>query len=346
MPKIYKKKNKTLKKGTWYLDYFDENDKRTRESTRFTSKKLAQELLLKRLNDVEEKKHFPERKIKPITFEQFVDNVYLPLHAKPLEHYRDHVEKCKVFKAFFGSRNLTDIPLEEIMWLLNAIGEERKDNTYNNYRNMLSGVFSFAKTMKYVRENLVQSVPLRKIVPRTWVLDVDAQKALLEACSKSAALYLYDMVNFDLHTGLRDFELKKALWTDIMWDKKVIMVVGKEKKLRYVDLDSTALSLLESLKNSSNGSPHIFPFGLDDGPIKSFRRSFNTAVRKAGISHTTFHDVRRTFGANCIRAGVDLVQVQIWLGHESVETTRRHYAFLLDDHGKISVEKINKYFNK
>ena len=75
----------------------------------------------------------------------------------------------------------------------------------------------------------------------------------------------------------------------------------------------------------------------DDGgrPWKLVRKSFEAAVRRAGITDFRFHDLRHTCASWLVMAGADLVSVQKQLGHTTIGTTMR-YAHLSPGHLKKS----------
>ena len=52
--------------------------------------------------------------------------------------------------------------------------------------------------------------------------------------------------------------------------------------------------------------------------------NLRAAARIVGITLSGFHDFRRTFATECVRAGIALTQVQTWLAHRSVRTTQRY----------------------
>ncbi len=52
------------------------------------------------------------------------------------------------------------------------------------------------------------------------------------------------------------------------------------------------------------------------------------------------HDLRRTFGSNCVMAGVSLATVQAWMGHASINTTIKHYGHLVKSFRKEEIKKI------
>src|SRR5262245_60660688 len=74
-------------------------------------------------------------------------------------------------------------------------------------------------------------------------------------------------------------------------------------------------------------------------PYRSFRTTFERAVRQAGIADVTFHDLRHTFARRLVMAGVDLPTVKKLLGHKGITMTPR-YAHLSSDHTQAAVRKL------
>lgn len=141
--------------------------------------------------------------------------------------------------------------------------------------------------------------------------------------------YLADMTLFALNTGMRDQEICSLKWE---WEHRVTgldaMVfvlpdeVTKNGRERIVPLNSTARSIVEQQRKSSEG----FVFGLDG---KKLSRMNNKAWIKArdevGLTNVRVHDLRHTFGMRLRAQGVGLEDRQDLLGHYSGRMTT-HYS--------------------
>ena len=96
--------------------------------------------------------------------------------------------------------------------------------------------------------------------------------------------------------------------------------------------------IISVLKNPE--SQYIF-CNKDGKPYGDIKKSFLTALRKAGIINFHFHDLRHTFASQLVMSGVDLNTVRELLGHKSLEMTLR-YSHLSPDHKKRAVDNLVK----
>jgi len=94
---------------------------------------------------------------------------------------------------------------------------------------------------------------------------------------------------------------------------------------------------LKSVINNSN-SEHLF-VGPTGDPVKSVKQGFWAALRRSGIPHLRFHDLRHSFGSNLSMAGVDIATIQELMGHKDISTTKR-YLHPSPKHKKEAVERL------
>ncbi len=336
---IFKKLDKTENREVYYIDYYDEHGERKRESTGSSSASFAKELLISRKDEVAKRKKFPERYLPRIKFSDFVDKEYLPIHAKGLKNEPNIKGHCEKLKAEFEGRCLHEITSQMVELYKKSMMDTLAENTINNRLNTLSGIFTKAVEWGKALSNPVHKVKRFKIKERKRILDKDEQQALIIAAGQEKkASYLQSLIIFDLATGLRKEELLSVKWADIDFENGQLLVraeIAKHQKARYVDLNKHALTVLEVLPRVGE---HIF-CDKQGQRFKNFRRSFQSAATRAKLKNVVIHDLRRTFGSNCVMSGVSLATVQAWMGHESIETTIKHYGHLAQSFRKEEIRK-------
>ena len=74
--------------------------------------------------------------------------------------------------------------------------------------------------------------------------------------------------------------------------------------------------------------PYVFYDSATGKPLQNIKRSFNTALRRAGIKDFRFHDLRHTFALQLIMNKVDITTVSRLLGHKSLMMTLRGILIL------------------
>jgi len=157
-------------------------------------------------------------------------------------------------------------------------------------------------------------------------------KRLYNTCPE----YLKSIVALAVCTGMRRGEILNLKWPDVDFRRKIITILktkGQKKREVPVGVGISRL-LLKQRKHPDN--PYVFCY--EDGRcIGSFKRSFKTALKRAGIKDFTFHDLRHTFASHLVMSGVDLKTVQEIMGHSSFTTTLR-YAHLAQNHKRRAME--------
>ncbi len=147
-----------------------------------------------------------------------------------------------------------------------------------------------------------------------------------------------------LRTGMRIGELLGTKIIDICFAEKKIEIPQAQKNYegRVVYMSDDACKALKAwLKKRLPNREYIF-YGSGNREQLSYPRArqlFIKYIQKAGLSHKgyTLHCLRHTFASELLNAGMRLECLQILLGHQDIEMTRR-YARLTDN------TRRNEYF--
>jgi len=154
--------------------------------------------------------------------------------------------------------------------------------------------------------------------------------------------YLKPAVLLSLNTGLRRGELFGLKWSDVDFDRNILTVAAETAKTgrtRHVPLNSEASKILQYWKKQSElKSSYVFS-GKTGSPFHDVRKSWDSVLKKAGIEHFRWHDLRHTFASKLVMAGVDLNTVRELLGHSDYKMTLR-YAHLAPEHKAAAVNKL------
>jgi integrase len=191
-----------------------------------------------------------------------------------------------------------------------------------------------------VSENPVKKVRLyREDNARTWFLTDEEEVSLLACCGPQ----LKPLVVTALHTGFRTSELRSLTWQDVDFRRGVVTVqagYAKNGEARSVPMNQVLTTTLKAVKLQGAEGEGVF-CNRQGTAYRSFRTAFERAVRKAGITDFTFHDLRHTFASRLVMVGVDLPTVKELLGHKDITMTWR-YAHLSSDHKQATVRKLEK----
>ena len=135
-------------------------------------------------------------------------------------------------------------------------------------------------------------------------------------------------------TGLRLGELRGLRWSDVDWMHRLVHVrrsytrheigptkSGKVRSVPLVDQAARALDRLSRRDHFTGEDDLVFVNAVGDAIEESaMRRRFYLALKRAGIQHIRFHDLRHTFGTIAVQA-FTLTDVRAFMGHADIATT-------------------------
>lgn len=321
-------------KGTWYIDYAC-NGQRIRERIG-SSKKMAEQVLAKRVAAVAENKHLDIRRYKKVSFAELADK-YLELHAKPNKRSWEKADACylKKLMPYFGNKPLSDITSLDIEKYRAFRKEQVAIASVNRELALLKCMFNKAIEWELTDRNPLKTIKLFKESNcRTRYLTKEEIEKLLGNSSPK----LRAIIIVALNTGMRKGEIQNLKWSDVNFaDGYITLEHTKNGEKRFSPMNSAVREALGKIKRHRK-SPFIF-YG-DDGLPYNFRKSFETALKHSAISNFRFHDLRHTFASQLVMAGTDLNTVRELLGHKSLDMTLR-YSHLSKDHKTKAVEILN-----
>jgi site-specific recombinase XerD len=168
-------------------------------------------------------------------------------------------------------------------------------------------------------------------------LSLEQAQALLNAPDVRTKKGLRDRAMFAtlLGCGLRRSELaslttKHLQQRDSRWC--IVDLVGKHNRVRTVPMPTWTKSAIDAWTSSAGVMEgHLFrPINRGDQVFgtrlseKVVWQMLKTYVAGAGLPDIAPHDLRRTTAKLCRAAGGELEQIQLLLGHSSVQTTERY----------------------
>ena len=140
-------------------------------------------------------------------------------------------------------------------------------------------------------------------------------------------------------TGIRVGELVRLNKTDIDFENRECIVLGKGNKQRKVYFDArTKIHLQNYLKSRTDGNEALF-VSMQKPNNRLLISGVEIRLRELGqkldINKVHPHKFRRTLATMAIDKGMPIEQVQQLLGHQSVDTTLQ-YAMVNQNNVKIS----------
>ncbi len=147
----------------------------------------------------------------------------------------------------------------------------------------------------------------------------------------------YLMITLLWKTGMRISDLITLQYESIDFHNMAINIkYGKGGKSRRVPIDRDSLSLLRSYCSLNN-------IVYADKLFKMTRQNAFLFIKKyadlVGINNVHPHTFRHSFAVNCIRQGVDVRSLQLWMGHANINTTTVYLQFK-DTHMKEMYDKV------
>jgi integrase len=284
-------------------------------------------------------------KAGPVLFDRFVDEVYLPRHAKPNKKpsaYESDLCSVRSLKNFFAGKFIheitkamrEDFKQRRLTGLLSDNGSPCSNNTVNRELSCLSQILVYGVQVDFLKGNPVEGLKRLPIVHRSmfWLNKAQFDEKFLPASSKYQDGAYRGLFEFATYTGGRLNEVLQAHKDDINWERGEIRLLTlkrrtTEKVYRYISFKEIGPRLegvLRRLKphpetgyffTKRNGQP------CNDDHIEHV---FGIVRAEAKLPQYRFHDLRHTYAMHRAMTHITFRQLQIELGHSSPQSIQTY----------------------
>lgn len=340
------------------------------------TRKEAEAELAKRLNEVNSGAYVESSKI---TVNEFLDrwiSAYAEgnVSAKTLEGYKSIIQQH--LKPAFGPLPLQKLSAFQIQAYYASCLKDggRKDGrkgglsprtVYHQHR-LLSEVLKMAVKWQILLRNPADAVTPPRVRPHEVdVIDETATAWLIEA-ARDTRLFLPILMT--TCAGLRRGEILAATWSNLNEQRATLRVSRalsetkkegvffkepKGKRSRTVALPPLLLEAMKAHREEQNNNrdmlgsayhDHDLICCLPDGNIwkpSAFTSSYRALIVRRGLEGPNFHALRHSHASQMLRAGVDLKEVQMRLGHSKASFTLAQYCHLLPGQDEEAARRVD-----
>ena len=327
MKGIYKRGN------IYWIRYAGLDGRTVFESSESTKQKDAEALYRKRKQTIDEGKQPEIKKIANHTFNGLVTE-YVKWAERQKSFKKSKIYLIGQLSGIYGNvplRRFTSMMLEQFQTDKLNIG--RKPATVNRLIATLSHMFTKAVEWDMVEDETLKRIRKVKLLPENnrrlrYLLPEECQR-LIESCDN----HLKPIVVTALNTGMRKDEILGLKWDNVDLKMGFILLNQEQTKnseRKEIPINSTLMEILRNIQKRDD-IPYVFYNPLTGNRYDDVKRSYKTALKKAGINDFKFHDLRHTFASQLVMAGIDITTIKELLGHKDLKMTLR-YAHLAPSH--------------
>ena len=295
------------------------------------------------------------------------------LRPNTLRSYEQYA-RCYI-KPYLGDKVISRITRVDIQKLYTKLkqegrvhehpehGHELSDSMVCRIHAMLHRCLKDAETAHVIPRNPTDGATVPKAVSKPkQILSREQMDAFLEAVEQDPVWR--DFFYTELTTGLRRGEICGLMWQDfdekagtlkilrsINVPKRGELEIGETKTSRgrrTIHLPpSTAARLAERKKHAV--SQWIFPEPLAPGkPVRPSAAYYwmKVILKKGGLPHLRFHDLRHTFATHALTSGVDAKTLSGILGHTNASFTLDTYTHVTPDMQKAASDVVGGFLEQ
>ena len=309
--------------------------------------------------------------------EKWLNNIKFGLQPSTIRGYSTNIESAII--PYFKPKNilLTGLKARHIQEFYTYCIDEKKvsPNTVIRYHANIRKCLQSALKQELVTSNQADLVDKPK--KKLYIANVLPISKLLILLRNIEGTHLEIPTFFSVYYGLRRGEAAGLLWSNVDFkNKKIIigntLIEGENKELlnrkslktkssyRTLELIPEVEKFLLEVKEKQEKNKKLFKSSYnykynDNICVKEngdlikldyITKKFKEITRKLGYDDVHFHCLRHSFATNMYDAGMDMKELQMWLGHSSISTTMDLYLHFLEKRIKESAKILENAMKK
>ena len=301
--------------------------------------------------------------------EKWLNNIKFGLQPSTIRGYSTNIESAII--PYFKPKNilLTGLKARHIQEFYTYCIDEKKvsPNTVIRYHANIRKCLQSALKQELVTSNQADLVDKPK--KKLYIANVLPISKLLILLRNIEGTHLEIPTFFSVYYGLRRGEAAGLLWSNVDFkNKKIIigntLIEGENKELlnrkslktkssyRTLELIPEVEKFLLEIKEKQEENKKFFKGSYnhkysDNICVKEngdlikldyITKKFKEISKKFGYDDIHFHCLRHSFATNMYDEGMDMKELQVWLGHSSISTTMDIYLHFLEKKMKESAK--------
>ncbi|WP_458413024.1 tyrosine-type recombinase/integrase [Schinkia sp. CFF1] len=360
---------KDKKTGTYYftIEVGTKGNRKRKVQKNFKTKKDAKAALDLAIADLHNEVDNNESSKESLSLGDYLD-YWLKSYAKPNTSpntYRGYEQIIRVhLKPGLGHIQLQDLTALQLQDYYIDKLEDLSAQTVKHHHRLLSKALNDAVDWEFVNKSVVQKAkPPKPKKFRPTFYSKEELDRLFEA-AKSRTIY-YPTIYTAGHTGARLGELRALQWKDIDFNHRRLSItkssyleggkvqirdLTKGGKDRTIVIGQKLMNFLKShydwhqeLKNrlGDGFNPNDLVFFNSKGDYidhRELRRAYKSAVKRAGLKDSRFHDTRHSHASILLQKNVHPKIVSERLGHSKIGITLDIYSHAIPSLQEQAVE--------
>lgn len=283
-----------------------------------------------------------ERGTGPVTFERLW-KLYAESHAEQASFPADRSRFQRYLASPLGNLEAEKLTTADVDTLRNSL--KRHHCSPQTSKHVLSLVrrllrFGVKRALCIYPTGLIFDMPLVSNQKTEQFSDTQLA-AYLHALDADHDRLGTAFLKLALLTGIRRGALLALRWTDIDFERGIILLraeSAKNKRSSHIPLNHTAREVLANIPRTGE---YVFP-GKTGKPRENFRRTAYRVRERAGLPRDfrPVHSLRHVFASLLVNKGVDLYTVKELLTHSNISMTER-YSHLKNTVLKQATENVD-----